>query len=215
MMIIFQVNPSHHSDEEIQNAKQKMTDFLLSQSSAPLSSFPSPPSPPPTHPNAYQNDIKQNPFESLVSVVYQPYSGASVGSNLESEIAWGVPFLTDTIPHPLSTISSSSSSPSDFLKFQISPNSFFQVNRVGMSQLLDVVTGWFEDCTGGRGEEGEKGRLVDVCCGAGSFGLSLAGRVGEVVGVELLEEAVEDAKKNAEVFFNYQRLLFHFNSGLP
>ena len=39
--------------------------------------------------------------------------------------------------------------------------------------------------------------LVDVCCGTGTIGLCLADRVKRVVGVELVPEAVRDARSNA------------------
>lgn len=40
--------------------------------------------------------------------------------------------------------------------------------------------------------------LVDVCCGTGTIGLCLADRCKAVVGVELVEKAVEDAMANAK-----------------
>ena len=43
----------------------------------------------------------------------------------------------------------------------------------------------------------EKSTLIDVCCGTGTIGLCLADRCEMVIGVELVERAVEDAKENA------------------
>ena len=43
----------------------------------------------------------------------------------------------------------------------------------------------------------EKSTLIDVCCGTGTIGLCLADRCEKVIGVELVEKAVEDAKENA------------------
>ena len=43
----------------------------------------------------------------------------------------------------------------------------------------------------------EKSTLIDVCCGTGTIGLCLADRCERVIGVELVEKAVEDAKENA------------------
>ena len=43
----------------------------------------------------------------------------------------------------------------------------------------------------------EKSTLIDVCCGTGTIGLCLADRCERVIGVELVERAVEDAKENA------------------
>ncbi len=41
--------------------------------------------------------------------------------------------------------------------------------------------------------------LVDVCCGTGTIGISLARRVRQVVGVDLVPSAIEDAKVNAQL----------------
>ena len=43
----------------------------------------------------------------------------------------------------------------------------------------------------------ENSTLIDVCCGTGTIGLCLADRCERVIGVELVERAVEDAKENA------------------
>ena len=43
----------------------------------------------------------------------------------------------------------------------------------------------------------EKSTLIDVCCGTGTIGLCLADRCERVIGVEVVEKAVEDAKENA------------------
>lgn len=44
---------------------------------------------------------------------------------------------------------------------------------------------------------GGRVQLLDVCCGTGTIGLSLAHRVHSVVGVEMVEQAVQDANTNA------------------
>ena len=41
--------------------------------------------------------------------------------------------------------------------------------------------------------------LLDLCCGTGTIGLCLAGKVGRVVGVDLCQGAIEDAVSNAEL----------------
>lgn len=48
-------------------------------------------------------------------------------------------------------------------------------------------------------EKAEEGGVVllDLCCGTGTIGISMAQHVKKVVGVELVAEAIEDAKKNA------------------
>lgn len=41
--------------------------------------------------------------------------------------------------------------------------------------------------------------LFDVCCGTGTIGLTLAPFVKKVIGVEMCEQAVDDAKTNAKL----------------
>jgi len=74
--------------------------------------------------------------------------------------------------------------------FNISPQAFFQVNSGG-AELLYKTVGDIAGLT-------DKTSLVDVCCGTGTIGLCLADRVKNVVGVEMVSEAVRDAQKNAE-----------------
>ena len=39
--------------------------------------------------------------------------------------------------------------------------------------------------------------MIDICCGTGSIGLSLSDRCGQVLGIDILEDAINDANKNA------------------
>ena len=41
--------------------------------------------------------------------------------------------------------------------------------------------------------------LLDVCCGTGTIGLSLAGFVRSVIGLDVCEQAIDDAKDNARL----------------
>lgn len=41
--------------------------------------------------------------------------------------------------------------------------------------------------------------LLDICCGTGTIGLSLAKHLYKVVGIEMCEEAVVDARENAKL----------------
>ena len=74
--------------------------------------------------------------------------------------------------------------------YQISPTSFFQVNTWGAVRLVDVVTKALQPA----GYE----RLLDLYCGVGLFGLALADKVGQVMGVESVPWAIADAVINAE-----------------
>jgi 23S rRNA (uracil1939-C5)-methyltransferase len=74
--------------------------------------------------------------------------------------------------------------------YRISPTSFFQVNTWGADRLVDVVTRALQPA----GYE----RLLDLYCGVGLFGLALADKVGQVMGVESVPWAIADAVINAE-----------------
>jgi 23S rRNA (uracil1939-C5)-methyltransferase len=89
---------------------------------------------------------------------------------------WGSDFITDTLCG---------------LKFNISPMSFYQINR-DQAERLYTIAGEYAGLTGNE-------TLLDLYCGTGTIGLSMAKDAGHVIGVELIEQAVEDAKKNAEL----------------
>ncbi|KAM4746136.1 tRNA (uracil-5-)-methyltransferase homolog A [Anableps anableps] len=77
------------------------------------------------------------------------------------------------------------------LKFRISPHSFFQVNTGAAEVLYSAVGEW--------AQLDQDSTVLDVCCGTGTIGISLAKRVKKVIGIELCQEAVEDAKMNAKL----------------
>jgi tRNA (uracil-5-)-methyltransferase len=77
------------------------------------------------------------------------------------------------------------------VRFRVSPNAFFQVNTGAAEQLGLVLEGLVMSV-------GADINLIDVCCGAGAWGLCLAGKVAQVVGIELCADAVHDARRNAE-----------------
>lgn len=78
------------------------------------------------------------------------------------------------------------------LEFDISPLSFFQINTLAAEVLYGKVgeLAAIDDSTG---------TVLDVCCGTGTIGLSLAKRCNSVVGVEIIPSAIADAGKNAEI----------------
>ena len=77
------------------------------------------------------------------------------------------------------------------LKFEISPQSFFQVNVEGAEKL-------YSKCAELANLNKENTVLFDVCCGTGTIGLCLADKCLKVIGVDIVEEAIENAKKNAK-----------------
>jgi 23S rRNA (uracil1939-C5)-methyltransferase len=77
------------------------------------------------------------------------------------------------------------------LKFEISPESFYQVNSVQAAELFKKV-GEYAGLTGSE-------NVFDLYCGVGSIGLTLAGSAQEVWGVEVVKSAILDANRNAVI----------------
>ena len=75
------------------------------------------------------------------------------------------------------------------LRFRLSPRSFFQVNPPQAERLYALAV----SMAGLTGSE----TVVDLYCGAGAIGLLAAPRAREVVGVEVVAAAVEDARETA------------------
>lgn len=91
---------------------------------------------------------------------------------------WGQPYITDYIGK---------------IKYQISPLSFYQVNPVQTKKLYEIAL----DYADLHGDE----VVWDLYCGIGTISLFLAGKAKQVYGVEIIPEAIEDAKRNAEINF--------------
>lgn len=89
--------------------------------------------------------------------------------------------------------------------FHVSPAAFLQTNIPGAERLYEMAREW--------AGLGPRTLLLDVCCGTGTIGLSLVGKdagpdsVGSqvpadlprLIGVEIIESAVEDARENAKL----------------
>lgn len=76
------------------------------------------------------------------------------------------------------------------VEIELSPLSFYQVNH-GCAELLYKKAAEYADLSG-------KETVIDLYCGAGTIGLSMVHGAKRVIGVEIIPEAIEDAKKNAE-----------------
>ena len=76
-------------------------------------------------------------------------------------------------------------------RLRLSAGSFYQVNHDAAELLYNTAA----DMAGLTGTE----HLLDLYCGAGSIGLSMADRVADVTGIEIIPEAVECAKVNARL----------------
>ncbi|RHW32441.1 23S rRNA (uracil(1939)-C(5))-methyltransferase RlmD [Neobacillus notoginsengisoli] len=94
----------------------------------------------------------------------------------ETTVIWGNEFIYDTIGD---------------VKFAISALSFYQVNPDQTKVLYDKAL----EYTGLTGGE----TVIDAYCGIGTISLFLAQKAGLVFGVEVVPQAIEDAKRNAEL----------------
>ncbi|MDA8353517.1 MAG: 23S rRNA (uracil(1939)-C(5))-methyltransferase RlmD [Firmicutes bacterium] len=94
----------------------------------------------------------------------------------ENRLLWGEPVIHDTIGH---------------VRFVISPHSFFQINPEQTEVLYEQV----------RRYAALSGRetVIDAYCGIGTIGLYLAQDAARILGVESIPQAVEDARRNAEL----------------
>lgn len=126
------------------------------------------------------SDVLVNSFKSqlpnLKSVVLNiNREDTNVVLGKKSKILYGDGFITDILCG---------------LKFKISPQSFYQVNRKG-AELLYSKAADYADL---KGDE----VLLDLYCGTGTIGLSMANKAKSLIGVEIVPKAIEDAKENAK-----------------
>ena len=75
------------------------------------------------------------------------------------------------------------------VKIRLSPLSFYQVNHEMAERLYEKVAE-YADASGKT--------VLDLYCGTGTIGLSLADKAKKIIGVEIVPDAIKDAKKNAE-----------------
>ncbi|MFA7244358.1 MAG: 23S rRNA (uracil(1939)-C(5))-methyltransferase RlmD [Patescibacteria group bacterium] len=75
--------------------------------------------------------------------------------------------------------------------FQISPESFFQTNSLGVKTLYDVIKNYANIEVGDN--------VFDLYCGTGTIGIYLSTLAKNVTGVEIVPEAVRDAIDNAKI----------------
>ena len=76
-------------------------------------------------------------------------------------------------------------------QFKVGPKSFFQTNT-RQGERLYQVTREFAELTGSQ-------TVYDLYCGTGSIGIFVSRQAAKVIGVEVIPEAIEDARENAEL----------------
>ncbi len=77
------------------------------------------------------------------------------------------------------------------IRLRISPTSFFQVNHQQAARIYQMIRDW-------ANLDGSQSAL-DLYCGVGGISLHLAKDAGQVFGIEVVEEAVRNARANAEL----------------
>ena len=94
----------------------------------------------------------------------------------EMIFVWGQDYITDCIGN---------------IKYQISPLSFYQVNPVQTKKLYETALEYADL----KGNE----TVWDLYCGIGTISLFLALKAGKVYGVEIVPQAIDDARQNAKL----------------
>ena len=94
----------------------------------------------------------------------------------EMIFVWGQDYITDCIGN---------------IKYQISPLSFYQVNPVQTKKLYETALEYADL----KGNE----TVWDLYCGIGTISLFLAQKAGKVYGVEIVPQAIDDARQNAKL----------------
>lgn len=116
--------------------------------------------------------IKIPGMTSITINVNTKQTNVIMGQEMRS--VWGQDYITDYIGN---------------VKYQISPLSFYQVNPVQTRKLYERALEYAEV------ESGET--VWDLYCGIGTISLFLAQKAKQVYGVEIVPQAIEDAKHNA------------------
>lgn len=76
------------------------------------------------------------------------------------------------------------------LNFRLSPRSFYQVNHTQAQRLYQAAIA--------LADISKEDLVLDLYCGVGTITLAMAGAAGKVMGVEVVPQAIEDAKDNAQ-----------------
>ena len=121
-------------------------------------------------------DVLISKVEGLASVmvnINREKSNVILGGN--EFMLWGKDYITDELCG---------------LRFRLSMRSFYQVNPKQAERLYRLAG----QAAGLTGNE----TVIDLYCGTGTIGLTMAAKAAKVIGVEIAEPAVEDARLNAE-----------------
>ncbi|RHZ45268.1 hypothetical protein Glove_682g22 [Diversispora epigaea] len=122
---------------------------------------------------------------NLKSLLVQVYDGVSdcISDKYPYEVIYGDSFIHEEMMG---------------CRFRISPRAFFQTNTLAAQVLYEKCSEYIKDLCN---PDKPPPVLIDMCCGTGTIGICLSKALGnkieKVIGIEICEEAVEDAKINA------------------
>ncbi|TDG42033.1 hypothetical protein AWZ03_011541 [Drosophila navojoa] len=125
---------------------------------------------------AFYEQPEQNETHKCTSLYYQDVKHREAGQmvNPVTHLS-GSTHITDTIQG---------------LQFRISPLAFFQINTAGADvlyqQAIDLAA------------PSQETIMLDICCGTGTIALAFAKHCKQVLGVEIVPDAIKDAEHNAE-----------------
>ncbi|RNA66775.1 23S rRNA (uracil(1939)-C(5))-methyltransferase RlmD [Alteribacter keqinensis] len=122
------------------------------------------------------DDIRENlpHVTSIVQNINPKRTNVIFGE--KTEVLWGEDVIYDSIGD---------------IRFAISPRSFYQVNPSQTKVLYDKALE-YADLSGSE-------TVIDAYCGIGTISLFLAQKAKKVLGVEVVPEAIKDAKNNAKL----------------
>ena len=122
-------------------------------------------------------DFMKNTFPQISSLYY------TINRKFNDSLQDQTPILYDGQPYAIEQLGE--------LKFRVGPKSFFQTNTKQAEKLYQIT----KDFADLKGTE----VVYDLYCGTGSIGIFLSDQAQKVIGVEVIDEAIADAKENVAI----------------
>jgi 23S rRNA (uracil1939-C5)-methyltransferase len=122
-------------------------------------------------------DFIKNTFPQISSLYY------TINRKSNDSLQDQTPILYDGQPYAIEQLGE--------LKFRVGPKSFFQTNTKQAEKLYQIT----KDFADLKGTE----VVYDLYCGTGSIGIFLSDQAQKVIGVEVIDEAIADAKENVAI----------------
>ena len=122
-------------------------------------------------------DFIKNTFPQISSLYY------TINRKFNDSLQDQTPILYDGQPYAIEQLGE--------LKFRVGPKSFFQTNTKQAEKLYQITKN-FADLKGTE-------VVYDLYCGTGSIGIFLSDQAQKVIGVEVIDEAIDDAKENVAI----------------